>query len=266
MRTDNFRPYILLSSINVVVLIIAAGAGVFLDSTYVDFVEPLHLAESQGQDATTLFFGIPVLVIGMLSARRGSLRGLLAWAGAAGYLLYANLIYAYGGVYNHFFLLYVAACGLSLFTLIGVLGTLDVSRIPTHITLRLPIRRTVAYFLATAVLLTVMWGAMAADSIAKAQTADANVIIVTDFIAVIPAFVLAAIRLLQRKAWGYALSGVMLVQAVTLGISIVAGQVIGLLKGLELSWGLAGFFLVFTLVGLAVGIPYFQSIHYKNEE
>jgi hypothetical protein len=261
MQTQHIKPYIILSVINAIILIIAAGAGIFVESTYVDFVKPLHLAESQGQDVTTLFFGVPLLLLGMLFAQRGSLRGLLIWAGAAGYLLYANLIYAYGGVYNELFFLYVAACGLSLFTLIGLLGKLDVAAISDCVGPRLPVRRTVAYFLVTALLLTVMWGAMAADSIAKTQIADANVIIVTDFICVIPAFVLAAIWLLQRKAWGYALSGVMFAQAVTLGISIVAGQIVGLLKGLELSWGLAGFFLVFTLIGLAIGILFFRSLN-----
>jgi hypothetical protein len=265
MYKHHIKPYTVLSVINAVILIIAAGAGVFVESTYVDFVEPLHLAESQGQDVTTLFIGIPLLLLGMVLAQRGSLRGILIWAGAAGYLLYANLIYAYGGVYNELFFLYVAACGLSLFTLIGLLGKLDVAEISAHVGPRLPIRRTAAYFLVTALLLILMWGAMAADSIAKTQIADANVIIVTDFISVIPAFVLAAGWLLQRKAWGYALSSIMFVQAITLGISIVAGQIMGLLKGLELSWGLAGFFLVFTLVGLAIGIPFFAHIHDRNE-
>ena len=71
---------------------------------------------------------------------------------------------------------------------------------------------------------------------------------------------LAAVWLWQRRAWGYVLSGVLFVQAVTLGISIVAGQVIALIKGVEPTWGLAGFFLVFTLIGLILAILYTRNL------
>ena len=249
-----------MSAINIVLLALTSFAGLFVSNTYVNFVEPLHLAESQGQDFTTLFVGLPLLIIAMIWTQRGSARGPIFWAGALGYFLYIYIIYAYGGVYNIFFFAYVAICGLSLFSMIGILLGIDTDKIAQHVDPKMPIKWIAVYFIGTAILLTLMWGGMAMASIAAGETADANVIIVTDFISVIPAFVLAAVWLWQRKAWGYVLSGVLFVQAVTLGVSIVAGQVVAFIKGVEPTWGLAIFFLIFTLIGLVLAIFYTKNL------
>jgi hypothetical protein len=71
----NLKPYYIMSAINIVLLAITSFAGLFISSTYVNFVEPLHLAESQGQDFTTLFVGVPLLVVAMIWTRRGLIRG-----------------------------------------------------------------------------------------------------------------------------------------------------------------------------------------------
>ena len=94
--------------------------------------------------------------------------------------------------------------------------------------------------------------------------ACANVIIVTDFISVIPAFVLSSVWLWQRRVWGYVLSGVLFIQAVTLGISIVAGQVVAFIKGVEPAYELAVFFLLFTLFGLVLATFYTKNLRYKR--
>lgn len=45
-------------------------------------------------DVVNLIIGLPVLVLSMLSARRGSLIGLLCWPGAMLYVFYNSLIYS----------------------------------------------------------------------------------------------------------------------------------------------------------------------------
>jgi hypothetical protein len=261
MRDEHsLKPYTVMSAISIVLLAVTACAGLFMPGTYEDFVGPLHLAESQGQDVTTLFAGLPLLFVAMLWTRRGSMRGPIFWAGALGYFLYIYMIYAYGGVYNRLFFAYVAICSLSLFAMIGILLGIDPDRFMRHVDPAMPTRWIALYFAGTATLLTLMWGAMAIASIAARETADANVIIVTDFVVVIPAFALVALWLWQRRTWGYVLSGVLFVQAVTLGLSIVAGQAVALLKGVEPAWELAIFFLAFTLVGLVLASLYTKNL------
>ncbi|MCB0071641.1 MAG: hypothetical protein KDE20_09300 [Caldilineaceae bacterium] len=256
----NSRPYVIISGINALLLLITAAAGLFVAGTYDNFIAPLHLAESQGQDATTLFVGLPLLIVALLWTRQGAVQGPILWAGAMGYFLYIYLIYAYGGVYNWLFFAYVAVCGLSLFALIGILLGIDAEEVARRVTPTMPTWWIAGYFAGTALLLTLMWGGLAFAAMAAGETADANVIIVTDLIVVIPAFALAAVWLWQGLAWGYVLSGVLFVQAVTLGISIVAGQLVALIKGVEPAWGLAGFFLAFTMLGLVLALLYFKNL------
>ena len=257
----NLKPYYIMSGINFCLVLITGIAGVFCPETYVDFVEPLHLAESQGQDVTSLFIGLPLLILSIYWTRQCSVRGPIFWAGVSGYFLYIYLIYAYGGVYNRYFFAYVAICGLSLFSLIGLLRGIDPEDVARHTNFKMPFKLIAVFFMATAILLIFMWGALVIASIIAVETADANVIIVTDFIAIIPALILAAIWIWQRKAIGLLLSGVLFVQAVTLGISIVIGQVIVYIKGDTPVWGLATFFLVFTLIGLCLSAQYVKNLN-----
>lgn len=63
---------------------------------------------------------LPVVpALAMRWTKRGDARGPIFWAGALGYLLYVYILYAYGGVYNVYFPLYLAAFFL-VFTLVGM--------------------------------------------------------------------------------------------------------------------------------------------------
>lgn len=57
---------------------------------------PSALAGLVGQDAATLVVGVPVLVASAFAARKGSVRGLLAWAGALFYLAYSYYFFVVG--------------------------------------------------------------------------------------------------------------------------------------------------------------------------
>lgn len=259
----NLRPFYILTALNALLLLVTAFFGLFKTGTYIDFIEPLHLAESRGQDFTTLFVGLPLLALAVRWTRRRDVRGVIFWAGALGYFLYVYLIYAYGGVYNSLFFAYLAVCAISLFSMIGLLWGISPKEVEAVIGRRMPWKATAVYFILTAILLSVMWGALALEGIAAKTTADANVIIVNDFLWVIPGFVLAAVWLWKRRVWGVILAGVLFVQAVTLGISITAGQVTASLEGLEPTWDLAAFFLIFTIFGL--GLAFLYTINLKSK-
>ncbi len=254
------RIYYFAAALLLLLLLGTSIPGLFWDGTYEGFIAPLHLAESQGQDLTTLFVGIPLLVIAVLLTLKRSAKGPVLWAGAAGYFLYVYLIYAYGGVYNFLFPAYLAVCGISLFTMIGLLRAVDADDFASRIGQGMPTRVLAVFFFVVALLLTVMWGVMAIDAISSGKTADANVIIVTDFVIVIPAYVLTGVALLRRQVLGVVVSGVLLVQAVTLGLSIVAGQVVAYIKGIEPVWGLGIFFLVFTAIACWLSCKYLRNI------
>ena len=77
---------------------------------------PSWRMQARGQDLGNLL-AVATLVAGLVPAARGSLRGLLVWAGSLLYLAYAFVIYALTVHFGPLFLPYVAVLGLSVYAL-----------------------------------------------------------------------------------------------------------------------------------------------------
>src|ERR1700682_6720730 len=75
---------------------LAAGTGLLVPGFYRD--APTWVSQARGQDLVTLVVGVPLLVVGLIGARRGSVRCLLLWLGAVGYMA---LAYATSAVAPH---------------------------------------------------------------------------------------------------------------------------------------------------------------------
>ena len=67
---------------------------------------PIGATGFTAADVITLLLAIPILVISLLSYRRGSLKGGLFLAGALSYFLYNYTSMGFGAGYNNFFLAY----------------------------------------------------------------------------------------------------------------------------------------------------------------
>lgn len=89
--------------------------GLFSDWAYAAETQNWRL-QAQGQDVGNLLAVVVLLPSGVLMAR-GSIRGLLVWAGSLLYLIYAFAIYAVALHFGALFLPYVAVVGLSSFSL-----------------------------------------------------------------------------------------------------------------------------------------------------
>jgi hypothetical protein len=244
----------------IALMLITAFAGTFFPTLYSDFTRPQRVAESQGQDVVTLFIALPLLLVAMRLTRRGDVRGPLLWVGTLGYTLYVYLVYAYGGLYNVCFPLYVAIMGLCIFSIIGVLNGVDAGAVHARVRAGMPRKLIAGYFIVTVVLLTFIWGAAVATAIATKTPDEGTLIYVTDLAFVLPVFALAGVWLWQCQPWGDVLAGVMLVKAVTLGLSIAGGQIIAYSQDAGGDLFLALFFTAFTVIGLVTAGAYFSHM------
>jgi hypothetical protein len=134
---------------------IAAGVGFFIDDLYRD--APVNAAQAVGQDLITLVVALPVLVVSAILALHGSMRAHLVWLGALGYLVYTYASYALAIEFNSLFLVYVALLGLSLYTLIGGLATMDFAEIKAHFSRGTPVKAVGIFLAVVAVLFYFMW-------------------------------------------------------------------------------------------------------------
>ena len=215
------------------------------------------LPQNLGTDLVTLLVGIPLLAVTTLAMHRGSLRARVLWLGTLGLLVYVYGMYALGVRWNPLFLVYVALFGLSLFALIiGFSGT-DAARVRARLVGRVPVRSVAAYLIAIAAMVAAMWLAEEVGAVLRGRVpptvlqfeAPTNIVHVFDLAVALPAIALAAVMLLRDRAWGYVLTGMVLVKATTIGLWVVAMIWFSAQRGFETPAAYTGFFVLLTVAG-----------------
>lgn len=244
---------LVLSLLVAVLATAAATIGLVAPGIYRDAASVLP--QAMGQDAVTLAFGVPLLVLAGIATRRGSLRGRLLWLGALGYMVYTYGTYALWARWNPLFLVYVALFGLSLYAVaLGVVRT-DAIAVGAALGRRAPVRAVAGYLFATAFLVSALWLAEEVQALLRQQVppsivqleASTNVVHVFDLAVVMPAFVIAAVLLLRGRAWGTVLAGILLVKAATIGLAVLAMIWFMARAGFAADAAYTGFFAALTI-------------------
>jgi hypothetical protein len=272
-----------LSSLIAVLALVAAGTGLFWRDGGSPFAfTTLHgqmvqiygqglyhydtvasAAQEQGQDAVTLFLGIPILVLSLVLYRRGSLRGHLLLTGTLAYT-YASM--AFLSAYNNLFLVYVALFSASLFGFVLAFTSIDLQALPAHFSPRLP-RRTLAGFLfAVGVFLLVSWLGLIVRPLAQGhvppqlESTTTLVIQVLDLGIIVPVAFLSGVLLLRRAPLGYLLAATVLIKFLTLGAAVTAMVVGQLLARVPLGIGDVAGFPILTLIGIGMTVVLLRNL------
>lgn len=207
------------------------GQGIYRHDT--SFVAALF----KGTDAITLFVSLPLLLVGYVSYRRGSLRGSIFLIGMLLYFLYIGVTYTFSVIFNSLFLVYTALFSASLFATIIALTTFDAQYLASKVTSNMP-HRGIAIFMFVAGLGTMMlWLSELIAPIMTGQ-APANLGPYTtmfthgfDSAVITPATVVTGIYLLKRKPLGYLLAAPLLILCTIIGMTVIAQTTIQTLAG-----------------------------------
>lgn len=209
-----------LSAILVVLLAAVSVAGLWIDGLYQD---PESVgAMLRGYDLVTLVVVAPLLAVTLLPGLRRSPRAQLLWVSMLAFSVYNSALYVFGTQFNDVFLLHVAVFSLSVFALILALANLDIAWIGRHYRARTPVRWISVLLGLLAVALGGMWiffslrfavtGEVPQEpSKLVLPTASTHLGWVLDLALLVPLYVLAAVLLWRRAAWGYLLATVALV-------------------------------------------------------
>lgn len=120
-------PAYVLSTLIAILAAVASAGGLWLKGLYRD--NQFVTSAWKGNDVVTLFVAVPMLIVALIIARRGSQRAQLVWLGVLDYMLYNYAFYLFAAKFNEFFLLYVALLGLCIWALIYGLTKLDAQAI-----------------------------------------------------------------------------------------------------------------------------------------
>ena len=140
---------------------IASVVTIFTDIAYPPPPSaPLHngiLAEARGWSIVTLLWVLPLGLFALDRARRGSIKGRVAWGGVMAYLVYTYLELAVSGPFTPLFLVYTGTLALSVVGLAWALGSIEVHRLEGLFGSRVPRRLLAIFAFVTAAGLAAAW-------------------------------------------------------------------------------------------------------------
>ncbi len=173
-------------------------------------------------DVVNLFVGLPILLGSMWLAWRGKLIGLLCWTGALFFVLYNYIAYVFAMPLNWAFLLHLALAMLSLYTLIGLVASIDGKAVQQRLSGAVPEKFAggvlaglglLFFFRVIAVVINSVTGGIIPPKTELAVN-------VSDFF-ITPAWIIGGILLWRRKEFGYVSGLGLLFQASMLFIALI---------------------------------------------
>ncbi len=255
------KTYTILAGILIVLLLGTAVPGLTTPTIYADFAPAKYVQESRAQDLITLILGVPLLLVALRGVRQNRAWAWRLWTGVLAYELYVYAIYAIGGVYNVFFLGYVAVASLSLYTMIGLLSSVDAVWFQQSMGGKLPRRWIGGFFVVITAVFATIWIGQVMNTIRTGVVDSGHLIFVFDLMVVLPAFGLTAVQLFRKRPFGDVLAGMLLIKFDSLCIAITLGQLFRALNSIEVETGLLGVFIPLGLIGLLFTGIYFKQLN-----
>lgn len=227
-------------------------------------------AQAIAQDAVTLALGIPMLLISLILARKGWLKGRLLLTGTIGYFLYAYMSYTFLCMYSSLFLVYVVLMSASLFAFILCIMTFDIVALKNSFSPKLPVRFIGGFQLFIAFMLFIMWlGRIVPPLIAGniplgLEHYSTLVIQAMDLGIIVPVATLSGMMIIKKKNFGYLLSSIIIIKGLTM-LTALTAMIIGMINaGVEVSIVEMTIFPLFNIIAIFCLVVLLRNINEKN--
>jgi len=217
-----------------VVVAAVAAAGTFFVPGVLRGTAVMN-GSARGTAIVMLVAGLPLLVGSMYVASRGSIRARVVWLGAVAYLLYNSVMFIIGTPFNQLYLVYEAMLGLSIWSTVFVIRTIDLGSFRQRFSPAFPARAIALYMLAIVTLNTLVWlkGAVPGVLSSSQPVILEGTGLVTvptydqDFAFWLPLIAIAAIWMWRGQVWGHLIVGAMLVYWIVEGVGVAVDQWMG---------------------------------------
>lgn len=181
------------------------------------------------QDYVTLFTAVPLLILALLWARRGSLKGRILLSGTLGYFLVTYLFYLVMGTYNVLFLVYAALLGTSFFAFAQTLISFDLGRLPARLEETAPRKAAGGFLIFSSLAVGLMWLGVVVPPLLDGTIIPAEVEHYTTLIVqgldlglLLPLSFVSGLLFIRKRPLGYLLAPVYLVFLSLLMTALVA--------------------------------------------
>jgi hypothetical protein len=185
------------------------------------------------QDYITLFVAVPLLLLSLYVARKGSLRGRLMLSGVLFYFMLTYLFYLTMAMYNVFFLGYVVLLSSGFFAVTLSLLSFDIKKIVSYFKPKLPVKLLGGFLIFNAILIGLLWLSVILPSlISGTNPVDLDhyttlIVQGLDLALFLPISFLSGYFLIKRKAIGYIFAPVYLV-FLSILMTALSAKIIGM--------------------------------------
>lgn len=190
------------------------------------------------QDYVTLLAGIPLLLIALALARRGSVKGRYLLAGTLGYFLVTYLFYTVMGMYNQLFLAYVALTGASFYAFVLVLLSFDITKSASWFRPSVPVKAAGGFLIFNSLAIGFLWlnivvPPLLNGTVVPVQVEHYTTLIVQglDLAILLPASFLCGLLFIRKRPTGFLLAPVYFVFLTLLMTALTAKVVAMYLSG-----------------------------------
>jgi hypothetical protein len=189
---------------------------------------------ARGTALVAMLLGVPTLLVGGRSARRGSFAGRVVWLGAAAYLVYNAGLLLYATPFNAAFPGYVAMLGLAVATTVGVAAAVDPVEVAGSTRADRRLRPYAVFVAVIGVANALAWMGAVAPELGADQPAfldgtglTTNPVHIQDLALGLPVMLLGAWWLWHRRPWGVVIVGAGLTAWSIENVTVAVDQYLG---------------------------------------
>ena len=197
-------------------------------------------AQGIAQDIVTIVLGVPLLVVSLFLALRGSLKGRLLLRNIR-LFLYTYISYVFLWMYNPMFILYVILMSASFFSFILLMMSFNINNLGSAFSKKLPVRFLGGFQIFFAIALFLLWMKKIIPTITSGtiplglEHYTTLVIQGLDLGFIVPIALLSGVLIIKRKSLGYLLSSVIIMKGFTMGAALTAMIISQYLAGVSMS-------------------------------
>lgn len=219
---------IYLSVILALLLIVVSFSGVFIAEIYQR--ETLSMAaQGVGQDIFDLFIVVPLVLISLYYAIKGSRTALFILGGTVLYTTYSFFIYSFGIHFNSLFVFYCFTLGASFYLLIIIMTDVISTDVENWFD-KLPLKSTAVFFIVIAIIFYYLWfsdiiPALLSNSVPESVSNYkllVNPVHVMDLAFILPGLILTSILLIRKRRVGFVLAPILLIFITEMSLALIA--------------------------------------------
>lgn len=156
-------------------------------------------------DIVNLVAGLPLLLISLWITRRGKLIGLLCWPGAIFYILYVYFPYLICVPFNILFLPYLILFSLCIYTLIGIIISIDGSAVTKYLSDVVPAKISGGILIGLSVFIIIRQTGLIVNALINKTLVEQQELTlwIADFTIGSPAMLIGGFLLWKKKPLGY---------------------------------------------------------------